>query len=161
MRLNYSELEPEAPRSIYSMLRYVKSSTLDASIRDVVDIRASQINGCAFCLDMHTQDALSHGQSQQWINCISAWRESPFYTDRERAALELTEALTDLPGNRVAEDTYERIMKEFDEHEYIALVMAINAINCWNRLMIACGAKSGTYVNRDLSEKTSGFYQRQ
>ncbi len=160
MRIRYSEIEPESPKSIYSMMEYVKASGIEKSLINIIDIRASQINRCAFCLDMHTQDARSLGESEQRINCISVWNESPFYTKRERAALEFTEALTDLPRNGVSDDLYERVRREFNEHEYVALVMAINVINCWNRLMIASGGTPGNYKNSELAKSNPDFFSK-
>ena len=148
MRIKYTQLEPGVVTAMRALQEYVKKTNLEKSLISLIEIRASQINGCAFCLDMHTQDAIAEGETEQRIFCISAWRESPFYTERERAALELTEAVTLISRSGVNDELYQRVMRSFDEREYIALLMAINTINCWNRLSIACGSQAGTYKRR-------------
>ena len=148
MRIDYAELEPEAVKAVYAMKNYVKGTGLEPSLISLIEIRASQINGCAYCLDMHTQDAIAEGESEQRIFCLSAWRESPFYTEKERLSLEFTEALTQISRNGVSDELYEKVRKSFSEREYIALIMAINTINCWNRLSVACGKTAGMYVRK-------------
>ncbi len=160
MRIQYNSVEPGAAQSINSLSDFVKNTGLESSLKNLVYLRASQLNKCAYCVDMHAQDALADGEKQQKINCVNVWRESPFFTERERAALEFTERLTDLPAGGISDEFYEKIRKVFDEHEYIALVMAINTINCWNRLMIACGGSSGKYHNLELEKKYPDFYYR-
>ena len=132
-RIDYSSIEPDASDGIRAMTAYVRKSTLEQSLRDLVYIRASQVNGCAYCLDMHTQDARANGETEQRINCIPVWRESPFYTAREKAALEFTEVMTGLSRGSPSEELVARVRESFNDHEYIALIMAINVINCWNR----------------------------
>ena len=158
LKIEYASFEPVSPKSIYAMTEYVKKSSIEESLRDLIYIRASQINGCAFCLDMHTQDAIAHGVPPQKAVCVSVWRESPFFSNRERAALEFTETMTRIAQAPLSEDTYGRIREEFNEHEYVALVMAINIINCWNRLMIACGGTAGMYSNKELKEGSPGYF---
>jgi len=148
VRINYGELEPGAVKAVYALKEYVKGTGLEPSLISLIEIRASQINGCAYCLDMHTTDAMAEGESEQRIFCLSAWRESPFYTERERAAMEFTEAVTAISLNGVSDHLYKRVRKSFSEREYIALIMAINTINCWNRLSIACGHTAGMYVRK-------------
>lgn len=106
---------------------------------------ASQINGCAYCIDMHTKDARAEGETEQRLYALSAWRETPFFSDRERAALEWTEALTLISQNHAPDDLYKRVRQQFNESELINLTLAINAINSWNRLAISFRAVPGTY----------------
>ncbi len=148
MRINYGELEPGAVKAVYALKEYVSGTGLEQSLISLIEIRASQINGCAYCLDMHTQDAIAEGETEQRIFCISAWRDAPFYTERERAALALTEAVTLISKDGVKDELYQRVMQNFNEHEYVGLLMAINTINCWNRLSIACGRTAGMYKRK-------------
>jgi len=142
-RLHYREANPEAFQTMLKLEGYVRQSGLDPSLYELIKIRASQINGCAFCLDMHTRDARVRGESEQRIYLLSAWREAPFYTDKERAALELTEAVTRISEQGVPQEVYERVRAHFDEKEYVTLIMAINTINAWNRLSISTGMFPG------------------
>lgn len=158
LRIDYSGIEPEAAKPLYRMGAYLKTSGIELRIRDLVYIRASQINGCAFCLDMHTQDARAHGESEQRINCISAWRDSPFFNTREKMALEITEVLTLISESGFSDELYNRSREVFDEHEFVALVMAVNVINSWNRLMVSCGGTAGMYASKDLKEALPGYY---
>ena len=150
-RLNYRIAEPDAMRAMMALESYTKSTGLDKKLVELMKIRASQLNGCAFCLDMHTIDARANGESEQRIYCLSAWRESPFYTDAERAALELTEAVTLISEQGVSDEIYGNIRLHFSEAEFVQLVMVINTINAWNRLSIATRAVPGNYqpANRD------------
>lgn len=160
MRINYSRVEPEAAKPIYSMIEYLKTTGISEGLRNLIDIRASQINGCAFCLDMHTQMARAAGETEQRINCVAVWRESPFFSEREMAALELAEVLTRLSSTTLTDDLYEKVRKQFDEHEFVALVTAINVINCWNRLMISCGATAGMYTDEVLKREHPEYFSR-
>src|SRR5690606_29658658 len=125
--------------------KYVANSGLERSLYELVKTRASQINGCAYCIDMHTKDARHLGETEQRLYGLSAWRETPFYTDRERAALAWTEALTLISEDEVSDDLYETVSKYFNEKERVALTMAIVAINGWNRLAISFRSVPGTY----------------
>src|SRR5690242_18030806 len=136
-RLEYAKVAPDAMKAMRELEKYVASSGLERSLYELVKTRASQINGCAYCLDMHTKDARKAGETEQRLYALSAWRETPFYTDRERAALEWTEALTLISQNDVPDSLYEHVHKFFDEQEMVALTMAIVAINGWNRLAIS------------------------
>jgi AhpD family alkylhydroperoxidase len=118
---------------------------LEHPLLELVKIRASQINGCAYCLDMHTKDARAAGEGEQRIYALSAWRETPFYTDRERAALEWTESVTRIADTQVPDDVYQRVAEEFDEDELVALTFAVVVINGWNRLAVSLRAPVGTY----------------
>jgi AhpD family alkylhydroperoxidase len=123
----------------------VHGSGLERSLYELVKTRASQINGCAYCIDMHTKDARKAGETEQRLYTLSAWRETPFYSDRERAALAWTEALTLITENEVPDSLYEATREHFNEQEIVALTMAIVAINGWNRLAIGFRTVPGTY----------------
>lgn len=135
-RMDLSKVEPKAYEAVIGLEKYLAESSLDKSLLELVKIRASQINGCAFCLDMHTKDARKNGETEQRIYGLPAWRESPFYTDKERAALALTEAVTLVSETHVPDEVYEQAKAQFDEHELGQLLMAIATINVWNRIAI-------------------------
>ena len=144
-RLNYTEVAPNALKAMLELEKYVHNSGLERSLYELVKTRASQINGCAYCLDMHTKDARKAGETEQRLYALSAWRETPFYTERERAALEWTESLTLISENDIPDSLYDSVRKHFDEKELVALTMAIIAINGWNRLAISFRTVPGTY----------------
>jgi len=125
------------------------SSEVEAAIErplfELIKIRASQINGCAYCLDMHTKDARRAGETEQRIYALSAWRETPFFTDRERAALEWTEALTRVAETHVPDDVFDRVSRQFKEEEIVALTFGVVVINSWNRLAISLRPPVGNY----------------
>src|SRR4051812_35627368 len=131
--------------SLYGLGRYVEQCGLEHSLLDLVKTRASQINGCAMCIDMHTKEARARGESEQRLYLLNAWRETPFYTDRERAALLWTEALTLIAEDRVPDDVYEAVRPWFSEEELVDLTMAVVAINSWNRLNVALRSVPGGY----------------
>ncbi len=145
MRLNYVKVQPEAFQTLLKLEGYVKKSGLSDTLLELIKIRASQINGCAFCLDMHTKDALAMGETTQRLFLLNAWREAPFYTDAERAALALTEAVTKISEGGVSDELYSQVREHFDEGQYVNLIMAINAINSWNRIAISTGMVPGEY----------------
>lgn len=122
-----------------------KSSKLEPSLLELVKMRASQINACAYCIDMHSKDARAHGETEQRLYALSAWRETPFFTDRERAALAWTEAVTLISSTQVPDDIYEEARQRFSEEELVNLTMAIVTINGWNRLAISFRAVPGEY----------------
>jgi AhpD family alkylhydroperoxidase len=132
-------------RAMLSLSHQVETSGLDRRVFELVKIRASQINGCAYCLDMHTKDARAMGETEQRIYALNAWRETPFYSEQERAALEWTEAVTLVGETHVPDDVYERVSRQFDEAGLVALTFAVVVINSWNRLAIAFRAPAGTY----------------
>ena len=144
-RINYVQVAPDAFKAMRGLEEYVASSGLEKPLYELVKTRASQINGCAFCLDMHTKDARKAGETEQRLYALSAWRETPFYTERERAALEWTEALTLISDTDVPDALYENVRKQFSESEIVALSMAIIAINGWNRLAISFRTVPGSY----------------
>ena len=145
-RLNYAEVAPNALKAMLEIEKYVRGSGLELSLYELVKTRASQINGCAYCIDMHTKDARKAGETEQRLYALSAWRETPFYTERERAALAWTEAMTLISNNDMPDDLYETVSKYFTEKERVALTMAIIAINGWNRLAIGFRTVPGTYT---------------
>jgi len=124
---------------------------LERPLFELVKIRASQINGCAYCLDMHTKDARLAGETEQRIYALNAWRETPFFTDRERAALEWTEAVTRVADTHVPDEIYERVARQFDEGELVALTFAVIVINSWNRLAVTFRAPAGSYQPRAVA----------
>ena len=122
-----------------------QASGLERSLLELVRMRASQINGCAYCIDMHTKDARAAGETEQRLYALSAWRETPFYSERERAALEWTEAVTLVGETHVPDDIFERVRQHFDESELVALTFAVVVINSWNRLAVSFRVPVGTY----------------
>jgi AhpD family alkylhydroperoxidase len=142
-RLQLAEI---APRQYGAMYRFSSSVELDHQLRLLIEIRASQINGCAFCLDMHTKDALAAGESNERLYMLSAWRESPLYTEQERAALDLCEAMTLIAGHGVPDDVWQRVSAAFTPEELGQLVFAITVINAWNRMSITTQAEPGHYT---------------
>ncbi|BFT69351.1 MULTISPECIES: carboxymuconolactone decarboxylase family protein [Paenibacillus] len=145
IRLDYTKVQPESLQTLLKLEGYVKKSGLDGKLVELIKIRASQINGCAYCLDMHTKDARAMGETEQRIYLLNAWREAPFYTPSERAALALTEAVTRISNAGVPDDLYDQVRRHFDEEQYVDLIMAINAINSWNRMAISTGMVPGDY----------------
>ena len=126
-------------------LSFESQKHLEQSLLRLVEIRASQINGCAYCLDMHTKDARAAGETEQRIYTLDAWRETPFFTDRERAALEWTETVTLVAETRVPDDVYQRVRQQFSEEELVELTFAVIVINSWNRLNVAFRPLVGDY----------------
>ena len=146
-RIEYSRVAPGAVHAMYALQHYTQDSGLEHSLLELVKLRSSQLNGCAYCLDMHSKDARAAGETEQRIYVLSAWREAPFYTPRERAALAWTEAVT-LVANGVSDEVYTSVREHFNEIELVDLTMAIVTINGWKRLAIALGADVGSYQPR-------------
>lgn len=144
-RIEFTKASPGAYRTMLAMQEYVHSCGLEASLLELVKMRASQINGCAYCLDMHSKDARAAGETEQRLYVLDAWREAPFYSERERAALAWTEALTLVADGHVPDDVYNEARLHFSEKELVDLSMAIIAINGWNRLAISFRSEVGTY----------------
>jgi|SRR5699024_283521 len=144
-RLNYYEIAPDAAKIMVDLEKYIHSTNLDLTLLELVKTRASQINGCAFCLDMHTKDARANGETEQRLYGLNAWRETDYYTDKERAALGLTEAITQISNNHVSDELYEHVRNYFGEKDFVDLVHAINSINSWNRIAITMRAVPGEY----------------
>jgi AhpD family alkylhydroperoxidase len=137
-RLSVHDLDPAATQAVLSMEKYVRSSGIDNQLYELVKIRASQLNGCAFCLDMHNRDARAEGEDQRRLDVLSAWREAPqLFSEREQAAFALTEAVTLISQDGVPDDVWSRVSAAFDDKEIVHLLMAIATINVWNRLAVS------------------------
>ena len=136
-RLNIFQAAPDTVKALTALETQVQGSGLEQSLIELVKTRASQINGCAFCINMHTQDARKHGETEQRLYLLNAWRESPVYTDRERAALAWTEAVTLIAETHAPDDLYNEVRAHFSEAETVNLTALIATINSWNRLAIA------------------------
>jgi AhpD family alkylhydroperoxidase len=151
-RIDYRQAAPGALGAMLGLERYVRESGLEHSLLELVKMRASQINGCAYCIDMHSKDALALGESAQRLLALSAWRETPFFTDRERAALAWTEAVTLVHDGQVPDPVYEEARAHFAETELVNLTMAVIAINAWNRIAIPFRVVPGGYVSPHASK---------
>jgi AhpD family alkylhydroperoxidase len=144
-RINYQKVAPKALKGMFELEKFLANSGLERSLYELVKLRASQINGCAYCIDMHTKDAREAGETEQRLYTLSAWRDTPFYSGRERAALEWTEELTLISENDVSDSIYDAVREHFGEEELITLTMAVIAINSWNRLAISFRNEPGSY----------------
>jgi AhpD family alkylhydroperoxidase len=144
-RINYATADKKAIQLLLAVEAHIASSKLDHKLLHLLKMRASQINGCAFCLDMHSKDARAVGETEQRLYGLDAWEETPYYSDRERAALEWTEAITILGKDHVPDSTYEKVRAHFSEEEIVALTLAAAMINTWNRLNIAFRTEAGGY----------------
>lgn len=144
-RVNYRKAAPQGLAKLADLQKYVDGCGLEHPLIELVKMRASQLNGCAYCMDMHSKDARSGGESEQRLYLLSAWREAPFYSDRERAALAWTEAVTKIAEKSVEDKLYEEVRRYFNEKEVTDLTFAIIAINAWNRLAISFRATPGSY----------------
>lgn len=137
-RLSVTAVDPEAYQAILALERYVRAGTLDHALLALIKIRASQLNGCAYCLDLHAAEARAAGVDQRRLDILSAWREAPsFFTDREQAALSLAESVTRIGEAGVPDDVWADVTRSFDQNETVQLLMAISAINVWNRMAIS------------------------
>jgi AhpD family alkylhydroperoxidase len=143
--LHYPKVAPDAYRAMLALEDYARSTGIEASLLHLVKLRASYLNGCAFCIDMHTKDARAEGETEQRLYAVPVWHETPFFTPRERAALAWTEAVTRLGEEGVSDEVYDAAREQFDEAELVRLSMAIVAINGWNRLSIAFRSEVGSY----------------
>jgi AhpD family alkylhydroperoxidase len=146
-RVDYAEAAPDALRAQLAVETYVRRTRLERPLIELVKLRASIMNGCAYCVDMHTKDARAAGETEQRLYAVPVWRETPFFSARERAALAWTESVTTLAGG-IGDDLYAAVRAEFGESELIDLTMAIIAINGWNRLSVAFRTPVGDYVPR-------------
>lgn len=145
-RVDYRKAAPDAFKAMLALEAGVHRTGLEPSLIELVKMRVSQINGCAYCLDMHSKDARAAGETEQRLYLLSAWREAPFYTDRERAALSWAEAVTLVATNDLPDALYDEVRAQFDEKGMVELTLAIIAINGWNRLAIGFRAEVGDYV---------------
>ena len=144
-RVDYANIAPGVRAAMWGLEECVHHAGLERSLVDLVDLRASLINGCAYCADMHTKVARSLGETEQRLYAVSLWRETPFFSDRERAALAWTEAVTRVNVDGVSDEAYEFAREQFSEKELVDLTLAIVAINGWNRLAIAFRTVPGTF----------------
>jgi AhpD family alkylhydroperoxidase len=151
-RIDLMKVNPGVIHAMLGLEKQVRQAGFDSKLIDLVRMRASQINGCAYCLDMHSKDARAAGETEQRLYGLNAWRETPYYSDRERAALEWTEALTLVSGTHIEDEVYERVREQFSEDELVHLSLAIVAINGWNRLNIAARTVPGGYVAGSLAK---------
>jgi AhpD family alkylhydroperoxidase len=153
-RLKYTDVAPSAEQAMMALEKYVHQSDLEQPLLELVKLRASQINGYAYCIDMHTKDARTAGESEQRLYALSAWQETPFYSARERAALAWTEAVTLVADGHVPDEVYEQTRAQFGEKELVDLTMAVIAINGWNRLAISFRAVPGAYQPTQRQRET-------
>ena len=144
-RIDYAKVSPQILRPLIALNAPVETSSLEPALLNLVRMRASQINGCAFCLDMHSKDARAAGEKEQRLYMLEAWRETAVYTDRERAALAWTEAVTRVTDGHVPDDVYAEASEHFTEQELVALTLAVVAINSFNRLNVAFRIEGGGY----------------
>lgn len=138
-RVSYYEIASDGMKIMMNMEKYTKTTSIERKLRELIKIRASQINGCAYCLNLHTADARKMGETEQRIYCISTWKECGFYSEAEKVALELAEYVTLIPTKRVPDELYQRVREHYDEKQYVDLILIINQINSWNRISIAMG----------------------
>ena len=144
-RIEYAHAAPDGVKALYQMENYVKHSGLEPGLLDLVKTRVSQINGCAYCLDMYTKDVRVCGEAEQRLYALDAWRETPFFSERERAALAWAETVTRVAETHVPDEVFQRARQHFTEKELVDLTLAIVAINGWNRLAIAFRKVPGAY----------------
>jgi AhpD family alkylhydroperoxidase len=144
-RIDFRRVSPRALQAQLGLETFVRQSGLEPSLVHLVKVRASVMNGCAYCVDMHTKEARKDGETEQRLYAVPVWRETPFFTARERAALAWTESVTDLPRTGAPDEAFEEVARHFDEEELVALTMAIVAINGWNRLSVSFRNPVGTY----------------
>jgi AhpD family alkylhydroperoxidase len=154
-RIEYTKYSQAALKALLDLEKYLHGCGLEEGLIHLIKLRASQINGCAYCIDMHSKDARALGETEQRLYELNAWRETPFYTERERAALAWTESLTLVAETRVPDEVYEEVRKHFSEKEIVDLTHVVAAINAWNRLGIAMRAVPGSYQPRQKSLSAS------
>ena len=156
MRVDYRKVFPDGVRAMAELERAVRSASVEPELLELVRIRASQINGCTYCLAMHTRNARARGEHQTRLDTVAAWREAPYYTARERAALAWCEALTELPPSGALDDVYAVVEAEFSPEEIAALTYAIVAINGWNRLAVGLRSDVLSLDGLDLPDGADG-----
>lgn len=148
MRLDYETVLPSGPQALLGVEKVVAASSLEPKLLELVKLRASQINGCAFCVDMHTKDARAIGEEEQRLHLVAVWREAPCFSEHERAALAWTETITLLPTSGAPDDIYAELTRVFFPEEIVALTLGIALINTWNRLSVGFHRPAGGYVSR-------------
>ncbi len=148
MRIDYGEVFPTAREAMLGLERAVHGSTIERALLELVKLRASQLNGCAYCVDMHTKDARAMGEDEQRLHLVAVWHEAPGFTARERAALAWCEALTLLPRSGIPDDLYRETSAIFSDEEIVALTLAVVSINGWNRFSVALRTPVGSYVSQ-------------
>ena len=148
-RIEYAHVAPDCAKALCAVENYVKDSGLEPALLELMKTRVSQINGCAYCLDMHTKDARARGETEQRLYALDAWHETPFFSERERAALEWAETVTRVAETHVPDEAFEHARQHFTEKELVDLTLAIVAINGWNRLAIAFRKVPGTYQSAE------------
>ena len=153
MRLNYLTVSPDGFQAQLGLEQYILNCGLEHSLLELVKTRASQINGCAYCVDMHSKDARSKGESEQRLYSLSVWREAPYYTERERAALALTESVTLIATQRVTDEVYAEASRHFSDEELVKLLIGISIINIWNRFAITFRDEPGSYEPEHFATK--------
>jgi AhpD family alkylhydroperoxidase len=153
MRIAYHQLAPDAIKAMLSLEKYLHHSSIEPMLMHLVKLRASQINGCAYCVDMHSKDLLANGETMQRIYGLNGWAETSYYTDRERAALEWTEVVNAIGETHASDAQYEEARKHFSEQELVDLTWIIATINAWNRVAIAFRADAGSYQPPKLAAK--------
>lgn len=136
-RTDIKDVEPNAYKAMLGLEQYIRNSQIAPLLRELIKIRASQINGCAYCIDMHTQEALKIGESQRRIFALSAWKESPLFSEEERAVLQLTDEVTLISKDGLREDTYQKVLTFYGENVLSQIIMQVVIINSWNRIAIA------------------------
>jgi AhpD family alkylhydroperoxidase len=153
-RIHYTKVAPGAYHAMLGLEHYLHECSLEEKLLHLIKLRVSQINGCAYCIDMHWKDLRAIGESEQRLYSLDAWEETPFYTDRERAAFAWAEMVTKVAQTHVPDDVYEEVRKHFSEKELADLTLAVATINAWNRLSIAARTEPGTYqpVKRELKK---------
>lgn len=150
-RIDLEHVAPGAARAMLTLEQYVRGSGLERELLELVKLRASYLNGCAYCVDMHTKDARAGGETEQRLYAIPVWRETPFYTLRERAALSWTEAVTELGRTGVPDAVFDDVRRYFSDAEIVNLTMAVIAINGWNRIAVSFRKEPGTYQPREAA----------
>jgi AhpD family alkylhydroperoxidase len=136
-RISIKDIEPDAYKAMIGLEQYIRNSSLPPLLRELIKIRASQINGCAYCIDMHTQEALKIGETQRRIFALSAWKESPLFTEEERVVLQLTEEVTLISVDGLSNETYDKVIKTYSEHGLAQIIMQVIIINSWNRIAVS------------------------
>jgi AhpD family alkylhydroperoxidase len=144
-RLTQPKVAEGARQTMLGLERYLAETSLDVKLRDLLRLRVSQMNGCAYCIDMHWKDLRKLGETEQRLYGLDAWRESPYYSDRERAALAWAEALTDITDGHVPDAVFDEVRKQFSEAELVELTMTVTTINAWNRIAISFRYPAGSY----------------